>query len=58
MAGRVLIVVSGYDRVALTNGKVYRTGFWLNELAEPLKHFFDAGMDVDFISPPPPGGGG
>ena len=51
MTGRVLIVVSGSDGVPLTNGKVYVTGFWLNELAEPLKHFYDAQMDVDFASP-------
>jgi putative intracellular protease/amidase len=51
MTGRVLIVMSGTDRVPLTNGKYYMTGFWLNELAEPLKHFYDAGMDVDFASP-------
>jgi putative intracellular protease/amidase len=51
MTGRVLIVVSGADKVALTNGKFYKTGFWLNELAEPLKHFFDAKMDADFTSP-------
>jgi putative intracellular protease/amidase len=51
MTGRVLIVVSGADRVPLTNGKFYTTGFWLSELAEPLKHFYDAGMDVDFTSP-------
>jgi putative intracellular protease/amidase len=51
MTGRVLIVVSGADRVPLTNGKFYMTGFWLNELAEPLKHFYDAKLDVDFTSP-------
>lgn len=51
MTGRVLVIVSGADRIPLTNGKVYMTGFWLNELAEPLKHFYDAKMDVDFASP-------
>jgi putative intracellular protease/amidase len=51
MKGRVLIVVSGADKVTLTNGKFYQTGFWLNELAEPLKRFLDAGMEVDFTSP-------
>jgi putative intracellular protease/amidase len=51
MTGRVLIVLSGADRVPLTNGKFYQTGFWLSELADPLKHFYNAGMDVDFTTP-------
>jgi putative intracellular protease/amidase len=51
MKGRVLIVLSGADKVTLTNGKFYKTGFWLNELADPLKRFLDTGMDVDFTSP-------
>lgn len=51
MTGRVLIIMSGADHVPLTNGKSYGTGFWLSELAEPMKHFYGAGMDVDFASP-------
>jgi putative intracellular protease/amidase len=51
MTGRVLIVVSGADRILLANDKYYRTGFWLSELAEPLKHFYDADMDPEFASP-------
>jgi putative intracellular protease/amidase len=51
MKGRVLVVVSGADKLPLTNGKFYETGFWLSELADPLKRFLAAGMDADFTSP-------
>lgn len=51
MPGKVLIIVSGANRVPLKNGNYYETGFWLNELAQPLRNMLDASYGVDFASP-------
>jgi putative intracellular protease/amidase len=51
MSQKILIVVSGVDRVPLKNGKYYQTGFWLNELIQPVKHLLANGYELDFTSP-------
>lgn len=48
---RVLIVLSGADQVRMKNGTLLQTGYYLNELAEPLGSFHRAGYLVDCASP-------
>lgn len=50
-AGNVLIVLSDADHLDLKDGKVYPTGFYLNELTQPLKLLLDAGHQVTFATP-------
>lgn len=35
----------------LKDGKVYQTGFYLNELMQPVKMLLDAGHEVTFATP-------
>jgi hypothetical protein len=42
-AANVLIVLSDADHLDLKDGKVFRTGFYLNELMQPVKALRDAG---------------
>ncbi len=50
-AGQILVVLSGAQELALRDGKSYRTGYFLNELAIPLKKIVDAGYIPVFASP-------
>lgn len=50
-AGNVLIVLSDSDHLDLKDGKVFSTGFYLNELTQPLKLLLDAGHKVTFATP-------
>ncbi|WP_105418198.1 MULTISPECIES: type 1 glutamine amidotransferase domain-containing protein [Neorhizobium] len=50
-AGNVLIVLSDSDRLDLKDGKVFKTGFYLNELMQPVKALLDAGHDITFATP-------
>ncbi|HEU4845913.1 MAG TPA: type 1 glutamine amidotransferase domain-containing protein [Burkholderiaceae bacterium] len=50
-AGNVLIVLSDADHLDLKDGKVFSTGFYLNELTQPLKLLLDAGHKVTFATP-------
>jgi putative intracellular protease/amidase len=50
-AGHVLVVLSDSDRLDLKDGKVYPTGFYLNELMQPVKLLLDAGHQVSFATP-------
>ncbi|WP_237561441.1 hypothetical protein [Frateuria defendens] len=50
-AGNVLVVLSDTDHLDLKDGKVYPTGFYLNELMQPVKLFLDAGHTVTFAPP-------
>ncbi|RSZ60486.1 type 1 glutamine amidotransferase domain-containing protein [Massilia atriviolacea] len=50
-AANVLVVLSDADHLDLKDGKTYPTGFYLNELAQPLKLLLDAGHDVTFATP-------
>ena len=50
-AANVLIVLSDFDRLDLKDGKVFKTGFYLNELMQPVKVLIDAGHEVTFATP-------
>ncbi|TFW23858.1 type 1 glutamine amidotransferase domain-containing protein [Duganella callida] len=50
-AGTVLVVVSDQDKLDLQDGKVMQTGFFLNELMEPVQAFIAAGHTVVFATP-------
>jgi len=50
-AGNVLIVLSDADHLDLKDGNVFATGFYLNELTQPLKLLLDAGHKVTFATP-------
>ena len=47
----VLIVVSAAQTLTLREGVEHPTGFFLNELSEPLAHLLAAGYAVEFASP-------
>ncbi|WP_031374324.1 type 1 glutamine amidotransferase domain-containing protein [Lysobacter antibioticus] len=50
-AGNVLVVLSDADRLDLRDGKTFATGFYLNELMQPVKLLLDAGHQVTFATP-------
>jgi putative intracellular protease/amidase len=50
-AGNVLVVLSDQDKLDLKDGKVMETGFFLNELMEPVQTFIAAGHTVVFATP-------
>jgi putative intracellular protease/amidase len=50
-AGTVLVVLSDQDQLNLKDGKVMQTGFFLNELMEPVQAFVAAGQTVVFATP-------
>ncbi|MBB5535711.1 type 1 glutamine amidotransferase domain-containing protein [Rhizobium giardinii] len=50
-AGNVLIVLSDSDRLDLKDGKVFETGFYLNELMQPVQALLDAGHEITFATP-------
>lgn len=50
-AANVLVVLSDSDRLDLKDGKVFKTGFYLNELMQPVKMLIDAGHQVTFATP-------
>lgn len=50
-AGTVLVVVSDQDKLDLKDGKVMHTGFFINELMEPVQAFIAAGHTVVFATP-------
>lgn len=50
-AGNVLVVLSDADRLDLRDGKTFATGFYLNELMQPVKLLLDAGHQVIFATP-------
>ncbi|TBY76483.1 type 1 glutamine amidotransferase domain-containing protein [Rhizobium leguminosarum bv. viciae] len=50
-AGNVLIVLSDSDRLDLKDGMLFKTGFYLNELMQPVKALLEAGHDVTFATP-------
>jgi len=49
--GKVLVVMSGGHILNLADGKPYATGYYLNEVAIPLKALIDAGYTPVFASP-------
>lgn len=50
-AAHVLVVLSDADRLELKDGKAFPTGFYLNELMQPVKALLDAGHEVSFATP-------
>ncbi len=50
-AGTVLVVVSDQNQLDLKDGKVMQTGFFINELMEPVQAFIAAGHTVVFATP-------
>ncbi|MEB8478003.1 type 1 glutamine amidotransferase domain-containing protein [Cronobacter malonaticus] len=50
-AASVLVVLSDSDHLDLKAGKVFPTGFYLNELMQPVKRLLDAGHQVTFATP-------
>ncbi|EPE2229130.1 type 1 glutamine amidotransferase domain-containing protein [Cronobacter turicensis] len=50
-AASVLVVLSDADHLDLKDGKVFPTGFYLNELMQPVKRLLDAGHQVTFATP-------
>lgn len=49
--GTVLVVISSADAIALQNGRLHKTGYFLRELTDPLKEVVLAGYDVEFATP-------
>ena len=43
-AANILVVLSDENHLDLKDGKVFQTGFYLNELMQPVKAFLDAGQ--------------
>ncbi|WP_199099329.1 type 1 glutamine amidotransferase domain-containing protein [Dyella sp. ASV21] len=50
-AAHVLVVLSDANHLDLKDGKVFSTGFYLNELMQPVKMLMDAGHQVTFATP-------
>lgn len=50
-AGTVLVVLSDQNQLNLKDGKVMQTGFFLNELMQPVQTFIAAGQTVVFATP-------
>lgn len=50
-AGNVVIVLSDSNRLDLKDGKVFETGFYLNELMQPVQALLDAGHEITFATP-------
>ncbi|NWJ27646.1 type 1 glutamine amidotransferase domain-containing protein [Rhizobium sp. RM] len=50
-AANVLVVLSDSDHLDLKDGKVFETGFYLNELMQPVKALTEAGHDIIFATP-------
>jgi putative intracellular protease/amidase len=50
-SSKVLVVMSGAHLLELKGNKVYATGYYLNELATPLKALIKAGYTPVFASP-------
>lgn len=51
MADNILVVMSGKAELELKDNKIYNTGFYLNELMQPVKRFIDQGHQVTFATP-------
>lgn len=50
-AANVLVVLSDADTLDLRDGRVYPTGFYLNELMQPVKKLQEAGHRITFATP-------
>lgn len=50
-AENILVVMSDKDQLKLKGSDVYQTGFYLNELMQPVKLLLDAGHELTFVTP-------
>lgn len=50
-AGNVLVVLSDEATLDLKAGKTFQTGFYLNELMQPVKMLLDAGHTITYATP-------
>ncbi|MEO1263796.1 MAG: type 1 glutamine amidotransferase domain-containing protein [Bacteroidota bacterium] len=50
-AANILVVMSEVSEMKLKGGYDYKTGFYLNELMEPVKIFMEAGHKLTFATP-------
>lgn len=50
-AANILVIMSDVSEMKLKGGYDYKTGFYLNELMEPVKIFIDAGHTLTFATP-------
>ncbi|MFF2083998.1 type 1 glutamine amidotransferase domain-containing protein [Nocardia sp. NPDC058176] len=48
---KVLFVLSAADRWSLTDGSVYPSGYWAEEVVVPHRTFAEAGWDIAFSTP-------
>lgn len=51
-AANVLIVLSDEARLELRDKRIFETGFYANELMQPVKKLLDAGHTLTFATPP------
>jgi putative intracellular protease/amidase len=51
LVSKILIVMSAASTWERTDGSLYPTGYWAEELAAPHEKFVEAGFTVDFASP-------
>lgn len=51
LADNILVVMSDVSEMKLKGGSNYKTGFYLNELMEPVKLLVEAGHDLTFATP-------
>jgi putative intracellular protease/amidase len=50
-AGQILVVLSDESRLELQDQRSYATGFYLNELIQPVRKLLDAGHTLIFATP-------
>jgi putative intracellular protease/amidase len=50
-AANILVVLSDSNSLQLRDGKTHATGFYLNELMQPVKMMLDSGDTVTFVTP-------
>jgi len=48
---KILVVFSGVDYISLKDGNLHKTGYFLSELATPLKGLISAGYEIEFANP-------
>ncbi|AGH82252.1 ThiJ/PfpI domain-containing protein [Psychromonas sp. CNPT3] len=51
IAENILVVMSDKDQLKLKGTDIYQTGFYLNELMQPVKLLLDAGHTLTFVTP-------
>jgi putative intracellular protease/amidase len=49
--GSILVIVSSENSMELQGGKIYKTGYFLNELTVPVKKLMQEGYSITFSNP-------